>query len=39
MKLIATLFLSLTLVGCGTIGGAVSGLGKDIGKLGEMISD
>jgi len=39
MKIVATLFLSLVLVGCGTVGGAVSGLGKDIAKLGEMISD
>jgi predicted small secreted protein len=37
MKLVATLLISLVLVGCGTVGGAVSGAGQDLSKAGEWI--
>jgi predicted small secreted protein len=37
MKLVATLLVSLALVGCGTVGGAVSGAGQDLSKAGEWI--
>jgi len=29
----------LVLTGCGTIGGAVSGAGQDLGKVGEYIKN
>jgi|TARA_B110000503_G_scaffold129661_1_gene202116 predicted small secreted protein len=35
-KLILALVLA-SLTGCGTIGGAVSGAGQDLGKAGEYI--
>lgn len=31
------ILLSLSLVGCGTLGGAVSGAGEDLQKAGEWI--
>ena len=34
--LILTLFL-VTLTGCGTVGGAVSGAGQDLSRAGEWI--
>lgn len=34
MKLIATLVLSLSLVGCGTLGGALHGAGNDLQSVG-----
>jgi predicted small secreted protein len=37
MKFLATLLVSFVLVGCGTIGGAVSGAGQDLSKAGEWI--
>lgn len=33
------LILVLFLSGCGTLGGAVSGMGKDLSKAGEWISN
>ena len=37
MKTIAALVLSLSLVGCGTVGGAVGGAGNDLQRAGEWI--
>lgn len=37
MKLIATLVISLSLVGCGTIGGALQGAGDDLQAVGGWI--
>lgn len=37
MKLLATLVMTFALVGCGTVGGAVSGAGQDLSKAGEWI--
>jgi predicted small secreted protein len=37
MKYLVTILISLTFVGCGTIGGAVSGAGQDLSKAGEWI--
>jgi len=37
MKYVAVLFVSVWLVGCGTLGGAVSGAGQDLTKAGEWI--
>lgn len=31
--------LVVTLTGCGTVGGAVSGAGKDLSRAGEWISN
>jgi predicted small secreted protein len=39
MKLVAGLVLVFTLVGCGTVGGAVSGAGQDLSKAGEWIKN
>lgn len=38
MKYIAMVLISMSLVGCGTLGGAVSGAGQDLQKAGEWIS-
>jgi predicted small secreted protein len=40
-KFIVLLLTAATLVltGCGTIGGAVSGAGQDLGKVGEYIKN
>ena len=38
MKLIATLVLSLSLVGCGTLGGALRGAGDDLQAVGGWIA-
>ena len=35
-KIMLTLVL-ISLTGCGTIGGAVSGVGQDLGRAGEYI--
>ena len=35
---IASVILVFCLTGCGTVGGAVSGMGKDLSKAGEWIS-
>jgi predicted small secreted protein len=37
MKYFVVTVMSLVLVGCGTIGGAVSGAGQDLQKAGEWI--
>lgn len=37
MKVVLAILLSLTLVGCGTLGGAVSGAGEDMKRAGEWI--
>lgn len=37
MKFIAMILVSFSLVGCGTLGGAVSGAGQDLQKAGEWI--
>ena len=37
MKIILAILLSVTLVGCGTLGGAVSGAGDDLKKVGNWI--
>lgn len=38
MKYIVIVLISMSLVGCGTLGGAVSGAGQDLQKAGEWIS-
>ena len=35
MKTIFAILLSVSLVGCGTLGGAVSGAGEDMNRAGE----
>lgn len=37
MKLLAVLVVATALTGCGTVGGAVSGAGQDLGRAGEWI--
>ncbi len=37
MKLLSVLLVCLALTACGTVGGAVSGAGKDLGRAGEWI--
>lgn len=37
MKIIASLLLTMSLTACGTLGGAVSGLGTDIKSAGDWI--
>jgi predicted small secreted protein len=37
MKFILAILVSFSLVGCGTVGGAVSGAGQDLTKAGEWI--
>ena len=37
MKVLLAILTSLTLVGCGTLGGAVSGAGEDMKRAGEWI--
>jgi predicted small secreted protein len=37
MKYLAMILISVSLVGCGTIGGAVSGAGEDLSKAGNWI--
>ena len=37
MKLIATLVISLSLVGCGTLGGALHGASDDLKSVGSWI--
>jgi hypothetical protein len=36
---IASVILVLALTGCGTVGGAMSGMGKDLSKAGEWVSN
>jgi predicted small secreted protein len=37
MKFVVMIVLGLSLVGCGTVGGAVNGAGQDLQKVGEWI--
>ena len=37
MKYIVMVLMSMSLVGCGTLGGAVSGAGQDLQKAGDWI--
>ena len=37
MKYVYIMMLSVILTGCGTLGGAVSGAGEDLSKVGEWI--
>jgi len=37
MKTVAVILVSVMLTACGTIGGAVSGAGQDLGKAGDWI--
>jgi predicted small secreted protein len=37
MKPLAVIVLSLFLTACGTVGGAVSGAGEDLSRVGEWI--
>lgn len=39
MKLLSVLVVALALTACGTVGGAVSGAGKDLGRAGEWIQN
>ncbi len=37
MKTLSVFMLVVALTGCGTVGGAISGAGKDLGRAGEWI--
>lgn len=37
MKIVGVILVSLALTACGTVGGAVSGAGKDLSRAGEWI--
>jgi predicted small secreted protein len=37
MKLVSVLVIALAVTACGTVGGAVSGAGKDLSRAGEWI--
>jgi len=37
MKTFIALMLLLTLTGCGTLGGAISGAGRDLSRAGDWI--
>jgi predicted small secreted protein len=37
MKLFGVLLVAAVLTGCGTVGGAVSGAGKDLSRAGDWI--
>lgn len=37
MKFVVMLFVSAALVGCGTVGGTLSGAGEDLKKAGEWV--
>ena len=39
MKTFISVLLMLTLTGCGTIGGTMSGAGRDLSRAGEWISN
>jgi predicted small secreted protein len=39
MKASLVILVAIALTACGTIGGAVSGAGKDLGKAGEWIQN
>jgi predicted small secreted protein len=37
MKIILAILLSVTVVGCGTLGGAMSGAGEDMKRAGDWV--
>jgi predicted small secreted protein len=37
MKMFGIIIVALAITACGTVGGAVSGAGKDLGRAGEWI--
>jgi len=37
MKIILAILLSVSLVGCGTLGGAISGAGEDMKRAGDWV--
>ena len=37
MKIVSIVLVCLSLTACGTVGGAVSGAGKDLSRAGEWI--
>jgi len=37
MKLIVAVLMTLTITGCGTLGGAMQGAGEDLQKAGEWV--
>jgi hypothetical protein len=37
MKTLFVILLAVTLAGCGTIGGTISGAGKDLSRAGDWI--
>jgi predicted small secreted protein len=37
MKKIVALILTTTLIGCGTVGGTLSGAGEDLKKVGDWV--
>lgn len=39
MKVLAALIMVLSLSACGTLGGAVSGMGEDLQKAGKWIKE
>jgi len=39
MKTLFVIVLSVMLTACGTLGGAISGAGEDLTKIGEWIKD
>lgn len=39
MKVILALLVALSLTACGTLGGAVSGMGEDLQKAGKWIKE
>ena len=39
MKILFVIAMSVMLTACGTLGGAISGAGEDLSKIGEWIKD
>ena len=39
MKILFVIVMSVMLTACGTLGGAISGAGEDLTKIGEWIKD
>jgi predicted small secreted protein len=39
MKILFVIAMSVMLTACGTLGGAISGAGEDLTKIGEWIKD
>jgi hypothetical protein len=38
MKTLISFLLVIALTGCGTLGGAISGAGRDLGRVGDWLS-